>query len=107
MTPKKRTPRKKANETPTPRKRKRTTKDAAADEDMVNVNEENNLPADDKELLAEAESAIKMETGLEEIDPLLHPQNEEESPVVENGKNDPEWSEYNADAELDSDELSK
>ncbi|KGO77711.1 hypothetical protein PITC_009810 [Penicillium italicum] len=109
VTPKKRTPRKKANETPTSatpsRKRKRATKDAAADEDQVNVNEEEDLPVEDKELIAE--SAIKKETSLDNIDPLLRPQIKEESPAIDNGKNDPEWSEYNADADSDSDELSK
>ncbi|KAK4867807.1 hypothetical protein LT330_006640 [Penicillium expansum] len=109
VTPKKRTPRKKANETPTSatpsRKRKRVTKDTVVNEDQVDVNEEEDLPTEHTEIIAE--SAINKETGLDEIDPLLHPQVEQEYPVVDHGKNDPEWSGYNSDADWDSDELSK
>lgn len=114
VTPKKRTPRKKANETPASagpsRKRKRVTKEAATDDEEVNAKEAEDLPTDDNEPDNEplAESAIEKETGLDAIDPILHPQVQGESPNADNGKNDPEWTEYNdEDADSDSDQPSK
>ena len=113
VTPKKRTPRKKANETASAapsRKRKRVTKEVTANEEEVNVREGEDLPEDDNEPDNEplAESATEKETGLDVIDPRLHPQVESESPNADNGKTDPEWTEYNdEDADEDSDQLSK
>ncbi|KAJ5427242.1 hypothetical protein N7465_002312 [Penicillium sp. CMV-2018d] len=99
VTPKKRAPRKKANETASAapsRKRKRVTKEVTANEEEVNVREEEALPEDDNEPDNEplAESATEKETGLDIIDPRLHPQVESGSPNADNGKNDPEWTEY-------------
>lgn len=98
MTPRKPTPRKKANENAAAagpsRKRKRVAKEA---EDM---------PGPGNEPLAEP--AIKKEAGLDVIDPLLLPQVEGESPNADNGNNDPEWTEFNGeDADSDSDQLPK
>ncbi|KAJ9485557.1 hypothetical protein VN97_g7806 [Penicillium thymicola] len=98
VTPRKRTPRKKANENPAAagpsRKRKRVAKEA---EDM---------PEPGSEPLAEP--AIKKEAGLDVIDPLLLPHVDEESPNADNENNDPEWTEFNGeDAYSDSDQLSK
>ncbi|CAI7670460.1 unnamed protein product [Penicillium palitans] len=111
VTPKKRTPRKKATETTAsagPRKRKRVTKEAAADEEEVNVKEED-LPEDDNVPKNEAlaEPAIKEETGLDIIDFLLHPQVKDDSPNADNGNNDPEWTDKDADGDSDTDQLSK
>lgn len=113
MTPKKRTPRKKANETTASagpsRKRKRVTKDAVAHDEEEEANakeEEEDLPLDEKEPLAE--SAIKKEIGLDVIDPLLHPQVKDESPNADHGNDDSEWTEYkDEDADSDADQLSK
>ncbi|KAJ5402336.1 uncharacterized protein N7487_008232 [Penicillium crustosum] len=112
VTPKKRTPRKKANETTASagpsRKRKRVTKDAVADdeEEEANAKEEEDLPLDEKEPLAE--SAIKKEIGLDVIDPLLHPQVKDKSPNADHGNDDSEWTEYkDEDADSDADQLSK
>ncbi|OQD67957.1 hypothetical protein PENPOL_c003G06962 [Penicillium polonicum] len=113
VTPKKRAPRKKANETSASagpsRKRKRVTKEATANEEEGNGKDEEDLPEDDNEPDNEplAESATEKETGLDVIDPRLHPQVESESPNADNGNNDPEWTEYNEDADEDSDQLSK
>jgi hypothetical protein len=124
VTPKKRAPRKKANETPTSagpsRKRKRVAQDAPVDQDEVRVKKEEELAAELNDLLPE--SAIKTETDTDAIDPLLRGQyNEqpanaengksdsdaadpllqeeinEELADTENGKTDPEWTEYNED----------
>ncbi|KAJ5456282.1 hypothetical protein N7530_011556 [Penicillium desertorum] len=124
VTPKKRAPRKKANETPTSagpsRKRKRVAQDAPADQDEVRVKEEEELAAELNDLLPE--SAIKTETDTDAIDPLLrgqyneqpanaengksdsdaadpllHEEINEEPADTENGKTDPEWTEYNED----------
>ncbi|KAJ6124231.1 hypothetical protein N7471_011548 [Penicillium samsonianum] len=110
VTPKKRTPRKKPNETPTPagpsRKRKRVPKDTAADEDQVNVKKEEDLSTEEKELLDE--SLIKQETGLEHTDPLVHREPKEETLDAESEKTDPEWADHNdEDADSDSDQLLK
>ncbi|CAG8890608.1 unnamed protein product [Penicillium egyptiacum] len=110
VTPKKRGPRKKANETPTSagpsRKRKRVAGDASANEDEVHVKEEEDLPEEDNKLLAEA--AIKSEPGDEAIDTVLHEPLEEEPANAENGKTDPEWTEYNdEDTESDPDMLTQ
>lgn len=129
VTPKKRAPRKKANDTPTSagpsRKRKRVAQDVPADQDEARVKEEEELAAELNELLPE--SAIKTETDHDAIDtlqeqsneqtadaengkavadatdPLLHEQINEELVDAENGKTDPEWTEYNDDTESDPD----
>ncbi|KAJ5705297.1 hypothetical protein N7536_000986 [Penicillium majusculum] len=111
VTPKKRTPRKKANENSASaspsRKRKRVTKAAAADdEEEGNSKEEEDLPEDNDEPLAE--SAIEKETGPDAPNPSLHPQVEDEFPNADTGKNDPEWTEdKDEDAGSDTDQLSK
>lgn len=112
MTPKKRTPRKKANENPASaspsRKRKRVTKAAAAEdeEEEDNSKEEEDFPEENNEPLAE--SAIEKETGLDAPDPSLHPQVEDQFPNADTGKNDPEWTENKGeDADSDTDQLSK
>ncbi|KAI2737554.1 hypothetical protein DTO013E5_4365 [Penicillium roqueforti] len=107
VTPKKRAPRKKANETPTPagssRKRKRVTKNAIADEDQVNVREEEELPAKHEHSLDE--STTKQEAGLEGLAPLLQWNLKEGSPDVDNKKVDPEWTEYNEEDAYSDDQL--
>ncbi|KUM62752.1 hypothetical protein ACN42_g4379 [Penicillium freii] len=107
VTPKKRAPRKKANEASTSavpsRKRKRVTKEATANEEEGNAKDEEDLPEDNdepNELLAE--SATEKETGLDVIDPRLHPQVESESPNVDNGKNDPECNDEDGDWDSES-----
>ncbi|CAI7625622.1 unnamed protein product [Penicillium viridicatum] len=103
VTPKKRAPRKKANETSasatTSRKRKRVTKEATANEEG-NAKDEEDLPEDSNEpneLLTE--SATEKETGLDVIDPRLHPQVESESSNVDNGKNDPEYNDEDGNSD--------
>ncbi|CAI7647068.1 unnamed protein product [Penicillium discolor] len=115
VTPKKRTPRKKANENPASaspsRKRKRVTKAAAAEdeeeeEEEDNSKEEEDFPEENNEPLVE--SAIEKETGLDAPDLSLHPQVEDEFPNADTGKNDPEWTENKGeDADSDTDQLSK
>ncbi|KAJ5607843.1 hypothetical protein N7537_004462 [Penicillium hordei] len=115
VTPKKRTPRKKANETAASagpsRKRKRVTKEAAADdEEEVSTKEAEGLHTVDNEPDNEplTGSAIEKEIGLDVIDPLLHPEFQDKAHNTDNGQNDPEWTEHNdEDADSDSDQLSK
>ncbi|KAJ5229269.1 hypothetical protein N7489_009977 [Penicillium chrysogenum] len=130
-TPKKRGPRKKTNETPTSagpsRKRKRVAQDGPVHEDEVRVKEEEDPAAELNELLPEV--ALQTETDLDldlidprlrgqfyeqpadaengksgsgAIDPLRHEQIGADLADAEDGKTDPEWTEYN-DFETESD----
>ncbi|CAI7651638.1 unnamed protein product [Penicillium glandicola] len=107
VTPKKRTPRKKADDPSTPasssRKRKRPNKDTTADEDQVKGNEQENVSTEENE--SHVEPIIKEEIDMSFLDPLLHLQEKEESFYADNENSDGEWTEAKHEPESDSDEL--
>ncbi|KAJ5171255.1 uncharacterized protein N7500_004038 [Penicillium coprophilum] len=107
-TPKKRTPRKKSDETSTtagPSRKRKRTDDAADEEKASDTKEEGDVTAEHGEPFVE--SPAMEETALEHIDSGLHPKIKQESPDFDNEEGDADWTAENENSDTDSDQLLK